>query len=209
MPDGPRKQRTKARNLLNHQSQRQTQGFGRKVSQQELPYRGVFLSGLKWFICHSGLGTLLLRNLGGQGKYPTSPAWTSHEIYFCVANEGTNPPATNKTSDRVHTAPQKAHLSCRTEASWRQRLCVGQSRVLGRQNSVLERQPHRPVAHSHHRPRKHTNPWLLVESSERGSGKEERRKQNLLELPGVHSLELHVQTPASGFPGAFCTEGPF
>lgn len=51
----------------------------------------VFLSGLKWLVCHSGLGTLLLRNLGGQGKYPISPAWTSHEIDFCVANEGTDP----------------------------------------------------------------------------------------------------------------------
>lgn len=72
---------------------------------------GVFLSGLKWLVCHSGLGTPLLRNLGGQGKYPISPAWTSHEIDFCVANERTDPPhtpATNKTSGRIPTAPTES-----------------------------------------------------------------------------------------------------
>lgn len=98
---------TNARHLLHHQSQcRRPRGLdGRLVNES---HSGVFLSGLKWLVCHSGLGTLLLCNVGGQGKYPMSLAWTSHEIYFCVANEGTNPPATNQTSDRIPTAPTKS-----------------------------------------------------------------------------------------------------
>lgn len=171
--DGPRKQRTNAQNLLNHQSQHQTQGFGWKVSQQELQWcfsQWFEMVHLPWW-----LGTLLLRNLGGQGKYPISPAWTSHEIYFCVANKGTNPPATNKTSARICTASTEADLSCRTEASWKGQCgagkdCVseragcwggGSSSGLRRQNSVVERQPHRPVCHSHHSPREAHRPLAV------------------------------------------------
>lgn len=154
-------------------------------------YSGVFLSGLKWLVCHGGLGTLLLRNLHGQGKYPISPAWTSHEIYFCVANEETNPPATNQTSDRIPTAPTESRSLMQDRgllegAVWsRQRLCVsagagcwggGSSSGLRRQNSVSERQPHRPVPHSSHRPREAHNPLAVSrgfrERKWEGRGKE-------------------------------------
>lgn len=167
-------QRTNAHHLLHHQSQcRRPRGLdGRLVNES---HSGVFLSGLKWLVRHSGLGTLLLRNVGGQGKYPISLAWTSHEIYFCVANEGTNPPATNQTSDRIPTAPTESQSVSHAGHRPPGRGSVGTGRGCVCQpergaeeglraaetEQLLERQPHRPVPHSPHRPRdahKHTTP---------------------------------------------------
>lgn len=62
-------------------------------------------------------------------------------------------------------------------AVWEQAevVCASQSGVLRRgqqlraveTEQLLERQPHRPVPHSPHRPRDAHNPWLLVEPGER------------------------------------------
>lgn len=195
-------QRTNAHHLLHHQSQcRRPRGLdGRLVNES---HSGVFLSGLKWLVRHSGLGTLLLRNVGGQGKYPISLAWTSHEIYFCVANEGTNPPATNQTSDRIPTAPTESqsvshagHRPPGRGSVGTGRGCVCQpergaeegpaaqgcgDRTVVREATAQTRAPQSPQTQG--RTQAH-NPWLLVEPWERGSGKEERRKQNLLGTPG-------------------------
>lgn len=66
-------------------------------------YNGAFLSGPKWFVCHGGLGTLLLRYLREQSKGQVSPAWTSQEIYVCVAKESLDKSRGNQPRPRQDT----------------------------------------------------------------------------------------------------------
>lgn len=79
--------RANIQNPLGHQSHRRRPRDleGRLANKS---YNGAFLSGPKWFVCHGGLGTLLLHYLREWRKGPVSPAWTSQEIYFCVAKGG-------------------------------------------------------------------------------------------------------------------------
>lgn len=66
-------------------------------------YNGAFLSGPKWFVCHGGLGTLLLRYLRERNKGQVSPAWTSQEIYVCVAKESLDKSRGNQPRPRQDT----------------------------------------------------------------------------------------------------------
>lgn len=125
--DGPRKQRTNAQNLLNHQSQHQTQECRREVSQQELQW--CFSQWLEMACLPRWPGHPVPSEPRWAGQVPIGPAWTSHEMYFCVANEGTKPRQPTKPQIGYAQLPQKADLSCRSETSWKGQCGAGKGCV--------------------------------------------------------------------------------